>query len=494
MTNIWTYIGVIAYFILMLVVGAVFTKKNTSLSEYILGGRTNNVFVTAFSASASDMSSWLILGLPGEIYLLGGTSIWTAVGLTVGTYLNWLLVAKRLRNYSFLAGDSLTISEFFSNRFRDNKGILRMTSGVIIFVFITLYLASGLSAGGKLFGVIIPGLGFSLAVLISLLIVLIYTVMGGFKAVCWTDLFQGILMLLALIIIPLVAFGALDATKSAANLQQAGAGFVSMLTSADGTPVSFVSVLSSLAWGLGYFGMPYIIVRFMAAKDAHTIKISRRIATSWVVIAFIGSCLVGIIGRMYFGTQFAGSASQSENVFIYLAIDTCTPIIAGVLLSAILAAMMSTADSQLICVASAFTNDILRLLMKKPLTDKAAVWISRGCMIVISVVAYFLALDPNSSIMSMVKYAWGGFGAAFGPVVILCLFWKRMTKWGAFAGMVTGFVSVILWKELFAASTGIYEIIPGFVLAFIAIIVVSLLSKKPSKEIEDEFDKMAHAN
>ena len=492
MTNGWTLASIAVYFVLVMVIGILFSKKNSTLSTYILGGRSNNVWVTALSASASDMSSWLLLGLPGEIYLLGGSSIWTAIGLTIGTYLSWLLVAKRLRKYSFVAGDSLTISEFFSNRFHDNRGILRVTSGIIIFVFITLYLASGLTAGGTLFGVIFPAMDKTIGMLISLLIVVIYTFFGGFKAVCWTDLFQGLLMLVALVVVPLAAMGMLDTAQGSANLAAAGEGFADIFKTASGEPVTFVNIISNLAWGLGYFGMPYIIVRFMAAKSANSIKVSRRIATTWVIIAFAASCLVGILGRAYFGDMYlpAGAADNAyETVFIFMTMDVCAPVIAGIFLSAILAAMMSTADSQLLCAASAFTNDLYGKLAKKKLSDKGAVWMSRICIIIIAIVAFFLALG-GGSIMSIVKYAWAGFGAAFGPVVLLCLFWKRMTMWGAFAGMATGFVAVILWKELLAASTGVYELIPGFLLGVIAIVVVSLLSKPPQKEILDDFDRM----
>ena len=480
-------IAIIAYFVLVFVVGFVFSKKNDTLSYYLLGGRSNNVWVTALSAQASDMSSWLLMGLPGAIYLTGGSGAWIAIGLALGTYINWLFVAKRLRKYSYIANDSLTLPEFFENRFKDKRGLICVISGIVVFVFITFYLSSGLTAGGQLFSVIFPAMDYNLAVFISLAIVVIYTLMGGFKAVCWTDLFQGLLMIVAIVAVPLTAFGMIDQVKGAENLAAMGEGFLNIFQEVSGEPINGWTVVNGLVWGLGYLGMPYILVRFMAAKDARSIKTSRRIAMVWVVLSLAAACFVGIVGRMYFGDSLGAA---NETVFIALTMQTCAPILAGVLLSAILAAMMSTADSQLICVASAFTNDIFSRVFKKKLSDKAGVWVSRACIVVVAAIAFLLALDPeNNTIMSMVEYAWSGLGAAFGPVVLLCLFWKRMTLSGAIAGMVTGFATVVIWNS-FLSFTGVYQLLPGFVLGTAAIIIVSLLSKPPCKEITDDFEKM----
>ncbi len=496
MENIAVALSFFVYFLIVLLVGFFFFKRTETLSYYILGERSNNAWVTAISAQASDMSSWLLLGLPGAVYLSGMSATWIAIGLGLGTYLNWLLVAKRLRQYSFIAGDALTLPEFFSNRFKDDKGILKLICGVVIFVFITLYLASGLNAGGKLFTVVFPGMNYQFAVILSLVIVIIYTFLGGFKAVCWTDLFQGILMLIAIILVPLFVLGKIDPVVSSENLAAAGSGFLSIFQTASGDSIDAISVISNLAWGLGYLGMPYVIIRFMAAKDAKTIKISRRIATVWVVLALTFACLIGLFGRQYLGDALAESSAVAELVFIELAFDVFAfaPFIAGILISAVLAAIMSTADSQLILVSSAISNDISSVVFKKKLPEKTNILIGRVCIVVVGIIAGFLALDPNSSIMDLVKYAWGGFGASFGPVVLLSLFWRRMNFAGAAAGMITGFAVDIAWVNIPAlANTGLYELVPAFILATIAIVVASLITKEPSKEITDDFDRMVEA-
>ncbi len=483
----------VVYFAIVLCVGFFFFKKTDTLSYYILGERSNNAWVTAISAQASDMSSWLLLGLPGAVYLTGVGASWIAIGLGLGTYLNWLFVAKRLRKYSFIAGNSLTLPEFFSNRFKDKRGILKLICGVVIFVFITLYLASGLNAGGKLFTVVFPGINYQLAVILSLIIVIVYTFLGGFKAVCWTDLFQGILMLIAIILIPLVVLGKIDPQASAENLAAAGSGFMNIFQAPSGESLGFISIISNLAWGLGYIGMPYVIIRFMAAKNAKTIKTSRRIATVWVALALLFACLIGLFGRQYLGDALSESSAVAELVFIELAFDVFAfaPFIAGFLVSAVLAAIMSTADSQLILVSSAVSNDISGVLFKKELSEKTKILIGRVCIVIVGVIAGYLALDPDSSIMDLVKYAWGGLGASFGPVVLLSLFWRRMNFAGAVAGMITGFVVDIAWVNIPAlANTGLYELLPAFILATIAIVIASLVTPPPSEEITNDFDKM----
>ena len=489
----------IGYFVIVLVIGFIFYKKTNTLSDYLIGGRSNNIWVTAISAQASDMSSWLLMGLPAALFVSGASAAWIAIGLGIGTYVNWLVVARRLRRYSFIAGDSITLPQFFENRFHDKKGLLRTISAIIIFVFFTIYLASGLNAGGQLFPLIFPGIDYTFALVISLVIVVVYTFMGGFGAVCWTDLFQGLLMFVAVLVVPITAISLLGGWgNTEAAMTEVGSGFLSMFQTVQGEAVPASEIISNLAWGLGYMGMPHILIRFMAAKDERTIKTSRRIATVWVVLALIGAVMVGLVGRVFLQNAAVGDpalaetllASGGETIFVNLTMKIFPPVIAGILISAILAAIMSTADSQLLVVASAFTNDIYTKFTKKKASDKTLVWISRGVIIVVAIVAFVLALDPNSSIMGLVKYAWGGFGAAFGPVVILAIFWRRMTLSGAVSGMITGFVVDILWNNFLAGPTGLYELVPAFVLAFIVIIVVSLCSKAPSKEVTDDFEKM----
>ncbi len=356
------------------------------------------MWVTAISAQASDMSSWLLMGLPGVLYLSGvgaANGVWTAIGLVIGTFLNWHFVAEKLRRYSAKAGDAITLPQYFENRFGDPTRLLRIVSGLIIMVFCTLYTASGLSAGGKLFSIIMPGMSYQTSLLATLLIVVSYTVVGGFKAVCWTDLFQGMLMFFAIIIIPLTVYGMIDPEVAIANIEEAGSGYFNMMQQVDGEPLPWISIMNDLAWGLGYFGIPYVLIRFMATKNPSTIKFSKYVAMVWVSITLAASCILGIVGRMYFGNSYLDNPSAAETIFIELTLDTCAPFIAGVLISAILAALMSTADSQLLSASSSFTNDIVKVLHKGELSNKSEVVISRGCIVAISIVAAFLAIDEN---------------------------------------------------------------------------------------------------
>ncbi|MFR9580604.1 MAG: sodium/proline symporter PutP [Rikenellaceae bacterium] len=481
-----TIFGIVIYFAAVLLLGAYFSKRNKNLNEYIIGARSNNLWVTAISAQASDMSSWLLMGLPGVLYLsgLGATSgVWTVIGLIIGTFLNWHFVAEKLRRYSALAGDSITLPQYFENRFGDTTRLLRIISGIIIIVFCTLYTASGLSAGGKLFSIILPSFDYQTSLIITLFIVVTYTVVGGFKAVCWTDLFQGMLMFFAIIIIPLTVYGMIDPAQAAANIEAAGAGYFNVLQEVDGASLPITSIINDLAWGVGYFGLPYVLIRFMAAKEPSTLKMSKRIAMVWVVITLIASCCLGVVGRLYFGDIFLNNPSAAETIFIEMALEACAPFIAGILISAILAALMSTADSQLLSASSSFTNDIVKVLYKGDLSPKVEVIISRGCIIVVSIIAAFMALDENQTVMSMVKYAWAGFGAAFGPLVLLSLFNRRMNYQGAIALMITGFVVTVGWNSYLAQITGIYELIPGFVLATVVGLIVSHSTKPPHDSV-----------
>ncbi len=488
-----TILGVLLYFGVVLTLGIYYSTRNKNLNEYIIGSRSNNLWVTAISAQASDMSSWLLMGLPGVLYLsgIGATSgVWTAIGLVIGTFLNWHFVAEKLRNYSSMAKDSITLPQYFENRFEDKTRLLRIISGVIIIVFCTLYTASGLSAGGKLFSIILPNFDYQTSLITTLFIVVTYTVVGGFKAVCWTDLFQGMLMFFAIIIIPLTVCGMIDTDMAVANIEQAGSGYFNMLQQTNGEPLPIISIINDLAWGLGYFGIPYVLIRFMATDKPSTLKFSKRIAMVWVTISLFASCFLGVVGRIYFGNSYLSNPSAAETIFIELALEVCTPFFAGILISAILAALMSTADSQLLSASSSFTNDIVKVLYKGDLSPKVEVIISRCCIITIAIIAAFLAIDENQTVMSMVKYAWAGFGAAFGPLVLLSLFNRRMNYQGAIALMMTGFIVTVLWNNYLAQATGVYELIPGFVLATIVGLVVSYTTTPPTESVVALYDSV----
>ncbi len=486
-----TIFGILLYFGVVLALGIYFSRRNKNLNEYIIGARSNNLWVTAISAQASDMSSWLLMGLPGVLYFSGlgaANGIWTAIGLIIGTFLNWHFVAEKLRRYSALAGDSITLPQYFENRFADPTRLLRVVSGVIIIVFCTLYTASGLSAGGKLFSIILPNFDYQASLLTTLLIVVSYTVVGGFKAVCWTDLFQGMLMFFAIIIIPMTVYGMIDTTEAMVHIEQAGSGYFNVLQQTNGEALPIRSIINDLAWGLGYFGIPYVLIRFMATKNPSTIKVSKRIAMVWVTITLAASCFLGVVGRMYFGNSYLNNPSAAETIFIELTLETCAPFIAGILISAILAALMSTADSQLLSASSSFTNDIVKVLFKRKLSNQMEVIISRGCIVVVSIIAALLAIDENQTVMSMVQYAWAGFGAAFGPLVLLSLFNRRMNYQGAIALMITGFVVTVGWNNYLSELTGVYELIPGFVMATIVGLLVSYSTKPPQNSVVALYD------
>ncbi len=478
----------IGYLLFVLCIGFYFYKKSNNISDYMLGSRGMNPYVTALSAQASDMSGWLLMGLPGALYLVGMSEVWLGVGLALGSYISWLIIAKRLRNYTYVSGDSITLPEFFENRFKDNRGVLRFVSSVITLVFFTFYVASGFIAGGNVFSAIFPGLDFQLGMFICAAVIIAYTFMGGFMAVCWTDFFQGMLMIVAILIVPLAAMSSIGGVgETVAAAAEVSPNFLNPFVTADGSAISFTSFISNMAWGLGYLGMPHILVRYMAVKDPRSIKISRRIATSWIVVALGGAVLVGVIGRVYLGDVLAASSAEAETIFMKMSFNLFPSVIAGILLSAILAAVMSTADSQLLVASSAITNDIYKKMSsKRKISDKKLMWLGRIGVIVIAIIALVIAVTGDT-IMSLVSYAWAGFGAAFGPVILLALFWRRINRQGALAGMVSGFVTVIAWN-LLASSTGIYELIPGFIIGLVMCVGISLLTGKPEPEMEQEFD------
>lgn len=476
-----------AYLLFMISIGVLYYKKTENLSDYILGGRKLNSWVTALSAQASDMSGWLLLGLPGYAYLSGMESVWLGIGLAAGTYLNWKFVAKKLRQYTQVAGDSITIPVYFENRFRDKSHSLRIISSILILVFFLLYTSSGLVAGGKLFNTVFE-IPYQQALLIGALVIITYTFLGGFMAVCWTDFFQGTLMVCAIALVPLAAMkgiGGYDSTVSI--IESIDPQLLNPWTALAG---GAIPLISNLAWGLGYFGMPHILVRFMAIESPEKIKQARIIAMVWVIISLIFAVVVGIVGRAYLYPEFLGEAG-SETIFMVMINNMFTPIIAGILLAAILAAIMSTADSQLFVAASAFTEDIYRIIMRKNAGEKELVWMGRFAVIIISAIAYLIARDPNNSVMGLVSYAWAGFGAAFGPVILFSLFWRNTTRNGALGGMIVGGLTVIIWKQLSGGIFDLYEIVPGFLLSCITIYAISILDKEgPAEEILREFDHL----
>ena len=478
----------VGYLVLMLAIGAFFSGKMNDLGDYYLGGRKMNKWVVALSAQASDMSGWLLMGLPGAVYLSGFSEAWIGIGLGVGTYLNWKIVAQRLRKYSQVCGDSITIPDFLSNRFRDKTGASRMVAAVIILVFFLFYTASGFVSAAKLFNTMFD-MEYSTALWIGAAVVVSYTLLGGYMAVCWTDFIQGSLMFAAIVIVPacvVAAAGGFSATVD--QLNEVNPYLQNLFTSAStGKAMGVVGLVSCLAWGLGYFGMPHIIIRFMSVRSDKDIKKSAKIGITWTVLILIFSVASGIIGHI-----LLGEIADSSTVFIQMVRRIFPAAISGILLSAILAASMSTADSQLLASASAFASDVYKPIIRKGKAgDKEMLWAGRIVVLIIAVIAVLIASDPNSgTIMGLVENAWGVFGAAFGPAILLSLFWKRYTFSGAVAGIVAGAAVDILWLALFK-SFGLYEIIPGFACGLIVSIVVSLISKAPSKEVTEVFDKVA---
>ncbi|RNA66737.1 sodium/proline symporter PutP [Alteribacter keqinensis] len=474
-----TLITFIIYLIGMLAIGLVAYKMTSNLSDYVLGGRRLGGSVAALSAGASDMSSWLLLGLPGAMYVAGMTEIWIGVGLAIGAYLNWQFVAARLRMYTEIAGDSITLPDFFENRFKDDSKVLRIVSAIVILVFFAFYTSSGLVGGALLFESSF-GFSYTQALWIGAIVIISYTFLGGFLAVSWTDFAQGILMFLALIIVPIVAISQMGGWNETVNA--VGAIDPERLDVFSG--IGFVGIISLLAWGLGYFGQPHIVARFMAVKSKDEIPKARLVGMTWMVFALFGAIFTGFVGIAFFADA---PLENSETVFIQFTQVLFNPWVAGFLLAAILAAIMSTIDSQLLVSSSALTEDFYKALFRKNASQKELVWVGRFGVLLIALFAIFLAYNPEATVLELVGYAWAGFGAAFGPVVILALFWKRMTKTGALAGMIVGGATVILW-DLFVPSD-LYEIIPGFIFAWIAVVVFSLIGPEPSKEIQDEFDE-----
>ncbi|GAB6257841.1 MULTISPECIES: sodium/proline symporter PutP [Peribacillus] len=468
----------------MLLIGYLAYRKTANLTDYMLGGRNLGPAVTALSAGASDMSGWLLMGLPGAMYISGLSAGWIVVGLCAGSYLNWLFVAPRLRTYTELAGNSITIPDFLGNRFKDGSRVLKVVSASVILIFFTFYTSSGMVAGGELFRTAF-NLDYRWGIWLTASVVILYTLFGGFLAVSWTDFVQGTIMFIALILVPVVTIvniGGWDPTFN--EIKSINPNLLHVF---EGT--STIGIISLLAWGLGYFGQPHIIVRFMAVSSVKELKSARRIGMGWMIFAIVGAMFTGLVGIAYFNlTSSPLGGKNAESVFIILAKELFPSLITGFLLAAILAAVMSTIASQLLVSASALTDDFYKQFIRPKASDKELVLVGRFGVLAISAIALLLAFNPSGTILKLVGYAWAGFGAAFGPVILLSLYWKRMTKWGALAGMIVGTATVIVW-DMIDKFAEVYEIIPGFIAGSIAVIVCSLLSAKPTKDIEEEFNQ-----
>lgn len=501
--NIYILISIAVYLMGMLIIGVVYSKGNDTSGDFYLGGRKLGTVVTAMSTEASDMSGWLLMGLPGVAYFTGlADAAWTAIGLAIGTYLNWLFVARRLRRYSANLG-AITIPDFFSRRFHDNSGVIEGFAALVIIIFFVPYTASGFAACGKLFTSLFDA-DYMTTMLISAVVIVAYCTMGGFMAASVTSLIQSIVMSIALVVVLWFGISTAGGMDSVIANAKAVPGYLSLthlgnLGTMEGSDYGFITILSTLAWGFGYFGMPHVLLHFMAAKDEEKLKVSRRIGTIWVVIAMGIAVFIGIMGyAMTCKGAIAGfeSASAAEAVLVRIASllsknGVLAALTAGVILAGILASTMSTADAQLLAAASGISQNILQGVFKIKLSDRTNMVIARCTVIIIAVFGVLLARDPNSSVFMIVSFAWAGFGAAFGPVMLFSLFWKRTNRYGALAGMLSGSATVFIWKYLVRPLGGgwnIYELLPAFIIACVFIVAVSLMTSKPTEEIESEFE------
>ena len=474
-----TAIAFLIYLVGMLLIGIMAAKMTKNLHDYVLGGRRLSASVTALSAGASDMSSWLMLGLPGAVYVSGLGSIWLPIGLTIGAYLNWRFISKPFRVYTELANDSITIPDYLENRFHDSSRILRVVSALVILLFFTFYTSASLVGGAILLEKSF-NMDYIAALWIGALVIVSYTFIGGFLAASWTDFVQGILMLLALIIIPVVAFTELGGwTETFDKIGNMDASYLDVFSGA-----TAIGILSLLAWGLGYFGQPHIIVRFMGIQSTKEIPKARKIGMAWMIFSLLGAILIGLVGIAYFEQ---GSLDNAETVFIAFSQILFNPWVSGFLLAAILSAIMSTVDSQLLVSSSALAQDFYKAIFKRNASQKEELIVGRMAVLLIAIMAILLGYNPDSKILDLVSYAWAGFGASFGPVIILSLFWRRMTRNGALAGMIVGAITVIVWANLKGGIFELYELLPGFLLGFLSIVVFSLIGQKPSAQIDEEF-------
>lgn len=491
--SLWSYAAIAIYFGILIVIGRYYYNKNANMSEYLLDNRKLSPLVTALSAGASDMSGWMLLGMPGAIYATGICSIWIAIGLTIGAWANYKFLAKRLRVYTEVASDSITIPDFLENRFKDRTKTLRIISGLLILVFFTVYVSSGMIAGGKTFNSFF-GIDFAAGAILTLAIVVFYTFFGGFKAVCITDALQGTLMFLVLILIPIVSYLALNIPSDSS--------FFNEVAKFDNNHLdifynqSFLGILGLLAWGFGYFGQPHIIVRFMAIRSSAELESARKIGISWMALGLLGAVLSGLIGFVYFN-QTGAPLKDAETVFLDLGKILFHPFIVGIIISAVLAAIMSTISGQLLVSASSVTNDFIFAFYKKDVSPKTQTLISRFAVVVVAIVATILAFLSNDTVLNVVGNAWAGFGASFGPVLLFSLYSKKMSALSALVGMLVGGISVIAWIG-FGLSSVVYELLPGFVFSSLAIFLVNkynvvldkMADEPKSAEISAEFEKM----
>lgn len=485
MTHDLTIINTFVLYIgIMMAIGVYYYRRTRNMSDYFLGNRKLGAWVTSLSAEASDMSGWMLMGVPGFAYLAGLNAGWIAVGIAIGTWANWHFVAARLRKYTELADNALTLPEFLQNRYHDTTNLLRIVPAIFILIFFVIYTASGFVSAGRLFETVF-GIPYEYAIFIGAGSVIFYTLVGGFLAVARTDFIQGIMMFFAILIVPIcgtMANGGFERTL--AEIGSVQASMLQPLTKPDGSTLGAIELISLLAWGIGYFGQPHILVRFMAIRTSGEIRRATHIAMTWVVLSLAAAVAVGMVGRVYLTELLTGTAS--ETVFLVMTNELFPPIAAGLILSAVLAAIMSTASSQLLVAASAFAQDFYRTLIHKDAEQSELVWISRASVLVIASLAIFLGFNPNSFILDMVSYAWAGFGAAFGPAILMSLFWKRTTRNGVIAGIIVGGVTVLVWKQF--ALFGLYEIVPGFLLSLLAIYGISLLGEPPAQDIQETFD------
>lgn len=482
--NTYQLLAIILYMVAMLAIGWYSFRKTSNLTDYMLGGRSLGPAVTALSAGASDMSGWLLMGLPGAVYASGLVEGWIAVGLTVGAYLNWLLVAPRLRVYTQVSNNSITIPSYLDNRLKDSSKLLRIASGLIILVFFTFYVSSGMVSGGVFFESSF-GYSYHSGLLLVAGVVVAYTLFGGFLAVSYTDFIQGLIMFLALVTVPIVGvFVTGGIGETVTSIKEVNPDYLSFFA----TTATTAGVISSLAWGLGYFGQPHIIVRFMAISSVKETKQARRIGIGWMILSLFGAMTTALVGIAYY-QQHGLTLKNPETVFIALGQILFHPFVAGIMLAAILAAIMSTIASQLIVTSSALVEDIYKAVFNKSASDKHYVFMGRLAVLVVSLFALWGAWDQDNTILELVAFAWAGFGSAFGPVILLTLFWKKITRWGALSGMVVGAVVAYVWGQNKELHGMLYEIVPGFFSAFVVVIIVSLMTYKPNPEIEREFEE-----
>lgn len=507
----WVFVAFVIYLAVMIIVKILSNKKNNGVNNYFFSKRNLSGYVAALSTQASDMSSWLLMSLPGAIYAFGTNQAWIAIGLFVGTVCNWIFVAGRLRRYTIKAGNAMTIPEYLSNRFRDNKNILRTIAAVVIVIFFSVYIASAFLACGKLVGVVL-GFEYKVSLIIGVVVILIYSLIGGFIAICYTDFIQGILILVGILAVPITAVFIMGIENVIPNLVDSGVS-VSATNYLDvfkknGDRISAIDIISKLAWGLGYAGMPHILVRFMAIKDEKELVKSKKIAVSWVFIALSVACLIGVIGRAYLFPTVLGvneNVLETENVFIEMIIklfmnDLGIPFLGGLFLCIILAAIISTADSQFLVISSSVAKDFGKGVIFKKMSHMSVVLVGKVSVIVIAIISCMIALKTNSSIMGLVSIAWAGFGSAFGPVIILSLYWKRTNAYGVAAGMINGGLTVFIWEYLkiitnqdgirvtLSERTGVYSLLVGFIVGLLSSIITTLCTKKVSSEILQEFD------